>query len=56
MRFGSVLKNQSKVRCNQAVFTKCHPNTSNNIRFCAVFGFFRSVCGFNLDRFGFEHP
>jgi len=24
----------------QAVFTKCHPNTSNNIRFCAVFGFF----------------
>ena len=53
IRFGLVLKNQSKIR---AVFTKCHPNTFNNIRFCTIFDYFGSVCGFNLDRFGFEHP
>jgi len=56
MRFGLVLKNQSKIQSNLSIFTKCHPNTPNNIRFCAVFSFFISVCGFNLDQFGFEHP
>ena len=40
---------------NRADFIKCHSNTSNIVQFYAVFGFFLSVCGFNLDRIGFEH-
>jgi hypothetical protein len=43
MRFGSVLKNQSEIRSDPAVFTKGHPNKSKNIRFFAVFVFFGSV-------------
>ena len=49
VQFSLVLKINPKFDLIQAVFTKCHPNTSNNIRFCVVFGFFGSICGFNLD-------
>jgi hypothetical protein len=35
---------------------KQHPNTSKNIQFFAVFGFFRSVCNFYSIWFEFEHP
>jgi len=49
-------KNNLKYDPIRAVFIKCHPNTSNIIRFCVVFGFLRLVCGFNLDWFEFEHP
>jgi hypothetical protein len=41
--FGSVLKNQSEIWFDPAVFTKEHPNTSEKIRFFAVFGFFGSI-------------
>ena len=42
VRFGLVwfLKFNPKSDPIRAVFIKCHPNTSNIIRFCAVFGFF----------------
>jgi hypothetical protein len=58
VRFGSVrfLSYKPKTEPNQSVFNLYGPNTSEKNRFFAVFGFFGSVGGFFLDRFGSEHP
>jgi len=55
--FGSVrfLSYKPKTEPNLSVFNLYGPNTSKNL-FFAVFGFFGSVGGFFLNRFGYEHP
>jgi len=51
-----VLKNNPKYYPIRAIFTKQHQNASKNIQLFVVFDFSRSICGFCLDRFEFEHP